>query len=797
MHTLWQDLRFGTRAIRRSPGFAALAVAALALGIGANTAVFSAVHAVLLEPLPFRDPSRLVMVFDVQPEVPQAPASMPIYVDWRDQNQVMDSVGGFTGRGTVLTGDGDPVRLRAGVITATLMPVLGVRPLVGRWFTPEEDQPGGPKAVILSYTTWQTRFGGDPSIVGKTITLDGQPRPVVGVMPPGFDYPGRSEVWLPLARAVDESQRGSHFLFVVGRLKPNVTFAQGKSEMEALGRRLSELRHHPHGTTIAPLADLLVGNTERPLLVLLGAVAFVLLIACVNVANLLLARAVSRERELAIRTALGARRLRIVRQLLTESLLLALAGGAVGVGLAAWLIRLFVALAPPGYPRLAEIGLDPTVLGFALGASVLTGVIFGLVPAFHAAATNPNAALREGGGRTSAGRRARRVSRVLVASEVALALVLVAGAGLMAKSLTRLQEQRTGIRVDHLLTFRLDLTAARYKEDEPVRAFFHDLLGRLRAMPDVRSAGAIQLLPLDNWGWNGVPHIEGHAPWPQGQEPLAEYRVVTTDYFKTMGVTLLRGRTFTDRDTAAATQVVMINEAAVKRFFPDGDPIGHRLQGGFADDWAEIVGVVSNVRQATLDRAPLAEVYFPHAQAPYTGMNVVLRTSAQDPLVLVPRVRQVVGQLDPDLPITNLRTMAQIVGESTRQPRLSSTLIGLFAVLAALLAVVGIYGVMSYSVGQRTREFGIRLAMGAEGRSILGLVLLEGLWLAAAGLVVGLLAAVGLTRVLASELYQVSATDPWVLGSAAAAVLAVAIAASYLPARRALKVDPMVALRAE
>ncbi len=797
MGELWRDVRYGARSIRKSPGFAALAVTALALGIGANTAVFSAVHAVLLEPLPFRDPSRLVMIFDVQPEVPQAPASMPIYADWRDKNPVMDVVGGWTTRGAVLTGEGDPARLRTGVITATLMPVLGVRPLVGRWFTDAEDEPGGPNAVILSYATWQNRFGGDRSIVGRTITLNAQSYPVVGIMPPGFDYPARSNIWIPLAMKVDESQRGSHFLRVVARLKPGVTFVQAKSEMEAFGRRLSEETHHPHGTTIAPLPDLLVGSTERPLLVLLGAVAFVLLIACVNVANLLLARAVSRERELAVRTALGARRLRIVRQLITESLLLALAGGAAGVGLAEWLIRLFVTLAPAGYPRLAEIGLDPAVLGFTLAASVVTGVLFGLVPAFHAAASNPNTALREGSGRTSAGTRARAVSRTLVVVEVALALVLVAGAGLMAKSLTRLQDQQTGLRVDHLLTFRLDLTSARYEQDEPVRVFFHDLLARLRAMPDVRSAGAIHLLPLDSWGWNGVPTIEGHAPWPAGQEPLAEYRVVTTDYFKTMGVTLVRGRTFTDRDTDAATPVVMINQAAVERFFPDGDPIGRRLRGGFTSDWAEIVGVVSNVRQARLDRAPLAEVYFPHAQAAYGGMNVVVRTSAADPLALVPAVRQVVRQLDPDLPITGVRTMGQVVTESTRQPRLSSTLIELFAVLAALLAVVGIYGVMSYSVGQRTREFGIRIAMGAGGRSVLRLVLREGLLITLVGLAVGLLAAVGLTRVLASQLFEISATDPWVLGAAAAGVLAVALAASYVPARRALKVDPMVALRAE
>jgi len=796
MHTFWQDLRYGTRALVGAPGFSALAIAALALGIGANTAVFSAVNAVLLEPLPFAEPARLVMVFDVQPEVPQAPASFPIYVDWRDENRVFDGVGGWTSQGKVLTGAGDPSRLRTGVVTDTLLPTLGVPPLAGRWFTEEEDQPNGPKAAILSYATWQQRFGGDPSIVGRTITLDAEAHTVVGIMPAGFDFPSRSEIWVTLQRAFDESQRGSHFLRVVARMQPGVSFEQAKSEMEALGTRLTEQTGHGHGVTIARLDEIVIGSTGRPLLILLGAVSFVLLIACVNVANLLLARAVSRQRELAIRTALGAGRGRLVRQFLTESVLLGVAGGVLGIALASWLVRVFVSLAPPSYPRLSEIGLDPTVLGFTLAVSVATGVVFGLVPALLAAGADPNAALREGGGKSAASG-ARRVTRLLVTVEIALALVLVVGAGLMAKSLTRLEGEQTGLRTDHLLTFRLDLTSARYQESASLRAFFHDLVARLDGAAGVESVGAIHLLPLQSWGWNGVPTIEGHPGFPEGQEPLAEYRVVTPDYFRTMGIPLVRGRMFSDRDTEASTPVLLINEAAAKRFFPDEDPIGRRMRGGFTSEFAEIVGVVADVRQARLDLASRAEVYFPHDQTPWRGMSVVVRAGGRDPLTLVPLVRQQVADLDPDLPVTAVSTMERVVTDSARQPRLTSVLIALFAALAALLAVVGIYGVMSYSVTQRTREIGIRVAVGAGSRSVLGLVLREAVALAVAGLVGGLAAAFGLTRLLATQLYQVSATDPLVLGAAAAGILVVSLAASVVPAWRALRVDPLIALRAE
>ena len=796
MQTLWQDLRHGTRALLGSPGFAALAVAALALGIGANTAVFSAVHAVLLEPLPFAEPDRLVMVFDVQPEVPQAPASFPIYVDWRDETRVFDGVGGWTAQGKVLTGAGDPARLRTGVVTDTLLPTLGVPPVAGRWFTEDEDQPNGPKAVILGYATWQQRFGGDPAVVGRSITLDAQPHTVVGIMPAGFDFPSRSEIWVTLQRAFDKSQRGSHFLRVVARMTPDVSFAQAKTEMEALGTRLTERTGHAHGVTIARLDEMMIGGTGRPLVILLGAVSFVLLIACVNVANLLLARAVARQRELAIRTALGAAPGRLVRQFLTESVLLGVAGGALGVALASWLVREFVSLAPPSYPRLSAIGLDPTVLGFTLAVSVVTGVVFGLVPALLAAGADPSAALREGGGKSSASG-ARRVTRLLVTIEIALALVLVVGAGLMGKSLTRLEREQTGLRADHLLTFRLDLTSARYQEPANVRAFFHDLVARLGGIAGVEAVGAIHMLPLQSWGWNGVPTIEGHPGWPEGQEPLAEYRVVTPDYFRTMGIPLVRGRTFTDRDTEAATPVLLINEAAAKRFFPGEDPVGRRMRGGFASQFAEIVGVVADVRQARLDLASRAEVYFPHDQAPWTGMSVAVRAGGRDPLALVPAVRQQVADLDPDLPVTAVSTMERVVADSARQPRLSSVLIGLFAALAALLAVVGIYGVMSYSVTQRTREIGIRVAVGAGAGAVVGLVLREALALAVAGLVFGLAAAFGLTRLLSSQLYQVSATDPLVLGAAAVAILAVSLTAGLVPAWRALRVDPLIALRAE
>ena len=519
MDSFWQDFRFGIRTLVKNPGFAAAAALALALGIGANTAVFSAVNAVLLKPLAFADPDRLVMVFDVQPEVARAPASFPIYVDWRDESQVFSSIGGSTPRSVVLTGAGDPTRISGASVTSTWFTVLGVAPRVGRPLSAEEDQPGGPKAVVLSYRLWGQRFGADPTLVGQSVTLDGEPHTVAGVMPPRFDYPQRAQLWLPLARAFDETTRGNHFMRVIARLKPDVTFEQARTEMESLGTRLSALRNHPHGTTIRPLDEILVGNSGRPLFVLLGAAGFVLLIACVNVANLLLARLVSRERELAVRVAMGAGRARLLRQLLTESVALALVGGGLGVVAVGWLIRLFVGLAPAGFPRLAEIGVDLRVLAVAAGTSILTGVVFGMLPAVHALRSNPNRSLRDGSGKASGGARARSVNRLLVTTEVALALVLLVGAGLMVKSLLRLQREDSGIRVDRLLTFQVELTSRRYSSNESAWIFYRDLLDRLRALPGVESAGGINLLPLDNWGWNGPFQIEGHEPWPAGEEP--------------------------------------------------------------------------------------------------------------------------------------------------------------------------------------------------------------------------------------------------------------------------------------
>ncbi len=795
MDRLWQDSRFGIRTMIKSPGFAAAAAVTLALGIGANTAVFSAVNAVLLKPLPFADPDRLVMVFDVQPEVPRAPASFPIYVDWRDENRVFTLVGGSSPRSVVLTGSGDPTRVNGASVTSTFFTVLDVPPFVGRPISAEEDQPGGPKAVVLSYRLWEQRFGADPELVGRTITLDGEPHLVVGVMPPGFDYPQRAQLWLPLARAFDETTRDGHFMRVVARLKPDVTFEQARTEMEALGQRLSELRSHPHGTTIRSFGEFLVGNSGRPLLVLLGAASFVLLIACVNVANLLLARAVSRERELAVRVALGAGRVRLLRQLLTESVALALLGGGLGVVAAGWLIRLFMGLAPASFPRLADIGVDLRVLAATAAASVLTGVVFGMLPAMHALRANPNQSLRDGSGKTSGGARARRANRLLVTTEVALALVLLVGAGLMVKSLYRLQAEDPGISVDRLLTFQVELTSGRYDSNETGWTFYRDLLDRLRALPGIESAGGINLLPLDNWGWNTSFQIEGHEPWPAGQEPIAEHRAVTSDYFGTMGIPVVRGRAIDDRDTAAAASVVMINDSFARQFFENEDPIGRRIVRGGVP--VEIVGVAADVKQSRLDRPTAPEIYHPITQATYGFLAVVVRARTSDPLALVPAVREQVAALDPDLPITQVATMRQVVSASVRQPRLSSTLIGLFAALAALMATVGVYGVMSYSVSERTRELGIRIALGADARSVMRLVVAEGLTTAGVGTAVGALASVALTRVLGSQLYEVSPTDPLVLGATAAGVLVVAMAAALVPARRAMRVDPMVALRAE
>jgi len=791
VEALLQDVRFALRLFRRSPGFAALATIALALGIGANTAVFSVVDAVLLKPLPFPDPDAIVAVYDTQPFCPTCPASYPKFTDWRAQNAVFDAIGAANGGGMVLTGKGAPERIRSSRATASIFRVFQVQPILGRWLSDDEDKPGGPHVAMLSYGFWQERFAGDPRVLGQTLTLDDAAYTVVGVMPREFVLQ-RAQVWVPLAMAVDQSQRGAHFLNVVARLKPGVTIQRAQREMIALGVRLAKEYPTNHGIDVGPYKNVIVGDSGRSLLVLLGSVAFVLLIACANVANLLLARAARRRREITIRTAIGAGRVRLVRQLLTESVLLALGGSVFGLLLAYWGVRMFVSIAPATFPRVESIGVDTTVLLFTLGISIVTGVIFGLAPALHALHQRPGEALKQDEVRSGGGRGVRRASSTLVVVEIALSLVLLIGAGLMVKSLLRLEHQDAGFAVERLLTFELSLPKARYSDDARVLAFFDRAMQRISALPGVQHAGAIDLLPLGNFGTNGDFQIEGRQ-WPDGRSPLIEKRRVRGDYFQTMGIRLIRGRLFNAFDTDKSAKVVIINDATAQRFWPGEDPVGKRMTL-YGSAFCDIVGVVASVRSADLSRLPAIEEYGPDSQNPNRSMTVAVRTMAE-PTALVASIRQEIAAIDPQQPLAAVRTMEEVVRTSTSRPRLLSILTVLFAAIAAILAAVGTYGIMAYSVSQQTREIGIRMAMGADSAAVIRSVLAHGLKLIAAGVLIGAAGALALTGVLMTLLYEVSPSDPAVFAGTCIGVVAVAVIACYLPARSATRVDPMVVLR--
>jgi putative ABC transport system permease protein len=792
MEALLQDLRFGLRLLLKSPGFAAMAVAALALGIGANTSVFSVVHGVLLKPLPYPDPDRLVAIYDTQPALKTAPASYPKYIDWRDQNNVFEVIGGTTVGSAVLTGDGEPEQLWLAQPTASFFRVFAMPPLLGRWFTEEEDSPGGPKVVILSEGFWERRFGRDPGVIDSTLVLNDVPRTVVGVMPEGLLRRPVS-AFVPLAREYDESTRGQHFLQTFGRLKPGVTVAQAQSEMVALGHRLAQEHNHNHGIDVRAYRYVVIGDSRTPLLVLLACVTFVLLIACANVANLLLARAASRSHEIALRAALGAGRLRLARQLLTESLLLSAAGGAFGLLLAHFGVQAFVAGAPPVLPRMDAIALDTNVLVFTLLIALLTGSLFGLAPVLHARRQGPAAALQEQTGRTAGGRATRRTSSAIVVAEVALTIVLLVGAGLMVKSLDRLNRQDTGFTTERLLTFDISLPPSRYGSEDQVRRFYGTLLERMSSLPGVEAAGATSHLPLDRYGSNGYFQIEGRSPWAPGEAPLAELRVIDGDYFKALGIPLVGGRLFGTHERNEGRSGVLINQAMASRFWPDEDPVGQRVQLG--GDLQEVIGVIGSVRSYNPALPPMFEMSRSMGQVANPTMTVVVRSMGADPGALAAAIRQEVAAIDPALPLARLQTMEEVFARSLARPRLMSTMVSGFAVLAAMLAFVGVYGLIAYAVSQQRRELGIRMAIGADPATVFRMVLGRGLRLAVAGIAIGGLAAVALTRLMTSMLYEVEPTDPWVFAAACAGVLIAAVLASYFPARAATRVDPTVTLR--
>jgi putative ABC transport system permease protein len=809
MHTLWQDLRFGARMLMKKPGFTLIAVVTLSLGIGANTAIFSVVHAALLRPLPYERPDELVMVWErnLSRGLEQNQVSPVTYCDWREQKHLFDKIAGWWYPQVNLTDTGsEPQRVRTIDVTDAFFDTLGARPIIGRGFQPGEDRPGGERLAVIGHALWRSRYKSDPNILGKAITLDGRSYSVIGVMPPGFDYPNATEVWTPLGWEPRQHSRNARFFEVVARLKPGVRPQHAQAEMNALSNRIAQENPQSNkdwGAAVVSLRDQLVGDFRLALLVLFGAVGMVLLIACANVANLLLARAGAREKEVAIRLAIGATRGRLLRQLLTESVLLALLGGAIGLLIAAWGADVLLRLNPVEIPRMGHLAVNAPILAFTLGVSLLTGLIFGVVPAISASRPDLNRTLKEGGRESQTG--GGRIRGALVIAEVAIAMVLLLGAGLLLKSFVQLQRVDAGFNPASALTFNLQLPFSSYRDWRQVSELYSALIARLKTLPGVQSADATGFLPLEG-GWPTKFLIQGRPP-VQGEEPVAQHRPVSEGYFQTMGIPLLRGRQFDERDQPDAPGVMIVNEALQRRYFPGEDPVGKRIttlsrQYGPlgrvmpASLEMEIVGVVGNEKNSSLSETAEPAVYFSHRQFAYRSMSVVVRTTAA-PLSLVNAVQNEVWSLDRNLPVSSIKTMDQHLGEAIAQPRFSALLLGLFAALALLLAAVGVYGVISYTVQQRTHEIGVRMALGASVGDILKLVVGRGLALIMTGVGLGVLGAFGLTRLISGLLYGMGATDPLIFVVMPALLALVALVACYIPAWRAAKVDPMVALRVE
>ena len=814
MNNLIQDIRFGLRMLLKSPGVSIIATIALALGIGANTAIFSVVNAVLLRPLPFPDPDSLVAVFetDLQRGQQRGSHSYPNFFDVRSQNTVFERVASYYDGNFVMTGRGEPVRLQGSVGTADLIPLLGVAPMLGRTFNPDEDKPSPTgRVVILSHTLFQNRFGSDPSVLNQTITLDGRNYTIVGVMPPRFEFPIQNEpveLWTTIAGDAAGSdpvtgQRGAHFLRVIGRLKPGVTQEQAQTELTAIAARLEQ--QYPDENSRRTLRvesahAALVGDIRPMLILFLCAVAAVLLIACANVANLLLARATGRHKEMAIRSALGASRVRVIRQLLTESVLLSIAGGAVGLLLAVWWSDLLIALGKDDIPRALEVGIDWRVLTFTLGVSLLTGLIFGMAPAFHSSKTELVESLKENSRGGSEGARRIRLRNVLMVGELAMAVVLLVIAGLLIQSLYRLQQVNSGLKPENILTFNVGLSEVKYKSERQTQ-FFIELKNRLEATPGIESASTIYPLPLSGDRFSISFDIEGR-PVPRSDNPSADFFNTGVGYFSTMGIPVIKGRDFDDRDKRGSTPVIIITETFARQHFPGEDPIGKRIRPGISSIEGEdsmmrdIVGIVGDVRNRGLSTQPRAAYYVPATQVPFSQMVAVAKTTGE-PRSLISAATKVVNAMDQDIPLFGVKSMEEYLAASVAAPRFSTTLLSIFAGVALVLTIVGLYGVMSYSVAQRTNEIGIRLALGAQRRDVLLMVVKHGSKLILIGLAIGLAVAFALTRWIASLLFGVTAKDPWTFAAVAVLLAIVALMACYVPALRATKVDPMEALRCE
>jgi len=816
MRNLIQDLRYGARMLLKKPGFTVIAVITLALGIGANTAIFSVVNAVLLRPLPYAEPGRLVALWESNAKRSESreAISYPNFFDWRAQGKSFERVASFYTNNMALTGVATPVNLSSAVVSPDLFATLGVKPQLGRWFVAEEEKPGI-RAAIINHGLWRRQFGGDPNIVGRALTLNGKQFNVVGVMPAGFQFPIEAEpieVWVTSSIDGEKTdpkepslieQRGAHYLQAVGRLKPGVTLEQAQAEMDVIGANLE--KQYPdsntrRGVKLIPYHDDLMSDYSEALWLILGAVGCVLLIACANVANLLLARSTARYREMAVRAALGANRWRVIRQLLTESLLLSLGGGLLGLLLAWWGTAALVRLIPEDVPRLTEININGRVFGFTLLVSVVTGVVFGLAPALQASKIELTEAMKEGSRSAGAGGGRGRLRSALVIAEIAIALVVLIGAGLLLQTFRRLQQVDLGFDTHNVLTATVELPDARYPKPEQVTAFYQTLCERVKALPGVEWVSAVVPQPLSGDTMTLSFDIEGRNI-PKGERPSSHFRSISLDYFNVMKIPLLAGRAFTERDDAQSPGVVIVNETFAKRHFPNESPIGKHVKPGISLEgepvWREIVGVVKDVKhRQSLGRDYEPEYYLPHAQMPINSMNLVVRAT-NDPRSLAGGIQREVQSLDRDIPVFRIKTLEQYLGVAVAQPKFNALLLSLFAGLALLLTAIGLYGVMAYSVVQRAQEIGLRIALGAQTGDVLKMVLRQGLKLTALGLGIGLATAYALTRYIQSLLFGVKATDPLTFAAIALLLIAVALVACWAPARRATKVDPMIALRCE